>query len=79
MNRYISLLRGINVGGERKILMKDLKMLYEQLGFSNVISYIQSGNVIFETERTNKKEIAQQIKLAIYKTFGFDVPVISRT
>jgi len=80
MNKYISLLRGINVGGKRKILMKDLKVLYEDLGFSNIITYIQSGNVIFETDKkNNEKESALIIKKAIFKTYGYDVPVIVRS
>jgi uncharacterized protein (DUF1697 family) len=49
MTTYISILRGINVGGQRKILMADLKTLYENLGFKEVVTYIQSGNVIFKT------------------------------
>ena len=48
MTRYVSILRGINVGGKRKILIADLKKLYVDLGFSNVTTYIHSGNVIFE-------------------------------
>ena len=50
MNKYISILRGINVSGQKKILMTDLKALYESLGCVNVKTYIQSGNVIFDYE-----------------------------
>jgi uncharacterized protein (DUF1697 family) len=46
--KYISILRGINVSGHKKIKMADLKKLYEEQGFENIITYIQSGNVIFE-------------------------------
>ena len=53
MTKYISILRGINVGGKRKILMVDLKELYKSLDFENVITYIQSGNVIFESKKKN--------------------------
>ena len=48
MPNFISILRGINVSGQKKILMTELKALYEKLGFNNVHTYIQSGNVVFE-------------------------------
>ena len=77
--RYISILRGINVGGNRKVLMKDLKSLYEGLGFSMVETYIQSGNVIFESEQElSTTELEVKIQQSITETFGFDVPVIVR-
>ncbi|MBL4624122.1 MAG: DUF1697 domain-containing protein [Flavobacteriales bacterium] len=80
MTRYISILRGINVGGKRKILMADLKPLYEVLGFSNVNSYIQSGNIIFDSNtKESQKELGQKIEQVINKAYGFDVPVIIRT
>ena len=50
MGKYISLSRGINVGGHRKILMVDLKKIFTRLGAKNVLTFIQSGNVIFESE-----------------------------
>ena len=52
MNTYISILRGINVSGQKKILMADLKNLFIELGFTNVQTYIQSGNVVFEYKET---------------------------
>lgn len=80
MARYISILRGINVGGNRKILMADLKNLYEKLEFSNVQTYIQSGNVIFESDRHDSNaELEQLIQQATSETLKFDVPVIVRT
>jgi uncharacterized protein (DUF1697 family) len=75
-NKYISLLRGINVGGNRKILMADLKSLCIRLGFENVLTYIQSGNVVFETDTQDTVAIAAQIEAAIAAQFGFDVPVV---
>ena len=50
MKRYIALLRGINVGGHKKLKMTDLKLLFEDLGFENVTTYIQSGNVVFSAK-----------------------------
>lgn len=83
MTKYISILRGINVGGKRKILMADLKELYKSLGFENIISYIQSGNVIFESKKKNANDVAdtftKKIKEAIFEKYGFDVPVIIRS
>jgi len=72
--RYISLLRGINVSGQNKILMTDLKALYISLGFCDVLTYIQSGNVIFTSE-LKEDEIVTLIEKVISKKHGFFVPV----
>ncbi|MDP2890814.1 MAG: DUF1697 domain-containing protein [Bacteroidota bacterium] len=65
MRRYVSILRGINVGGNRKVLMKDLKSLYEGLGFSKVETYIQSGNVVFESDlKWSNADLEVKIKQA---------------
>jgi len=77
--KYISLLRGINVSGQKKIKMADLKSLYEDLGYHSVITYIQSGNVIFETGEKDKASIQMKIESAIKTSFKFEVPVILRT
>lgn len=80
METYISILRGINVSGQKKILMTDLKALYEELGFENVTTYIQSGNVIFTTKKPlPHKDLTRKIEEAIFKKYDFDVPVIIRT
>jgi uncharacterized protein (DUF1697 family) len=79
MTRYISLLRGINVGGRRKILMADLKKLYSDLGCLNIQTYIQSGNVIFDWDlEKDATEIETIIYKAIQKHYGYEVPVIIR-
>ena len=78
MNTYISMLRGINVGGAKSIKMADLKDLYESLGFQDVTTYIQSGNVIFHGKENNPPAIRTAIVKAIQKKFGFDVTVIVR-
>jgi len=70
----ISLLRGINVSGQKKIIMKDLKALYESLGFENVVTYIQSGNIIFKSNQSEDALISL-IEKAIANKYGFDVPV----
>ena len=79
MQNYISILRSINVSGQKKILMSDLKALYESLLFEDVITYIQSGNVIFKGEgKSSDEAIAKKIEKAIDKKYGFRVPVIIR-
>ncbi|MBL7996941.1 DUF1697 domain-containing protein [bacterium] len=80
MTTYISILRGINVSGQKKILMADLKALYETLKFTDVATYIQSGNVVFRADKkAANAELAGKIEQAISKKYKFDVPVIVRT
>jgi uncharacterized protein (DUF1697 family) len=80
MTTYISLIRGINVSGQKKILMPELKALYEGLGFSRVMTYIQSGNVIFSTDiNTPVPLLSSRIEKAISDKYGFNIPVIIRT
>ncbi|MFT7605208.1 MAG: hypothetical protein ACI8VT_002802 [Saprospiraceae bacterium] len=76
MQTYLSLLRGINVSGQKKIKMADLKLMYESLGFEDVTTYIQSGNVIFKTKKSRESNLEEPIKKEIRKTFGFEVPVL---
>lgn len=79
MKRYLCILRGINVGGHRKILMKDLVLLLEKANLQNVKTYIQSGNVSFDSEVLPNEVLEGKIKLLIEKQFGYDVPVIVLT
>jgi len=80
MQTFISILRGINVSGQKKILMADLKVLYENLNFKDVATYIQSGNIIFKsTEKLSEGELAKKIEKAIFKKYNFEVPVVIRT
>ena len=79
MKTYISILRGINVGGKKKIIMAELAKLYEELKFLNVTTYIQSGNVIFNSDSNiSNKSISELIVNAIVKKYAFDVPVLVR-
>ena len=77
MKTYIALLRGINVGGHKKILMKDLSLLFESLGFENVKTYIQSGNVVFRSKE--EANLASKITEAIEAKYAFFVPVLVKT
>jgi len=79
MTTIISMLRGINVSGQKKVPMKELKALYEGLGFADVTTYIQSGNVIFRTAEKKVDSLPKKIGDAIRAHFGFDVSVINRT
>jgi len=79
MNTYISMLRGINVSGQKKIRMAELKSLYESLGFGNVQTYVQSGNVVFDSEEKDVTKLRDSIETQIQATFGFSVPVLIRT
>lgn len=79
MIRYVALLRGINVGGRNLIKMEDLSRLFTRCGLSNVTTYIQSGNVIFESMETNVTELAETIEKKLYKTLGQKVSVLLRT
>ncbi len=76
MNVYIALLRGINVAGRNKIKMAELKQLFNNLGFQKVITYIQSGNLIFKTDIISSEEIAQKISNALFQHFKCDIPVL---
>lgn len=75
---FVVLLRGINVSGKNKLPMVDLRQILSDLGFQNVKTYIQSGNVILESNES-KSVICQKIKKGIKEKFGYDVPVIART
>jgi uncharacterized protein (DUF1697 family) len=77
--KYISILRGINVTGQKKIKMADLKALYEAQEFESVTTYIQSGNVIFESKMMSKEGLKKTIENAIEDKFTFHVPVDIRT
>ena len=74
--KHLALLRGINVSGHNMIKMDALKTTLEAAGFSNVETYIQSGNVFVETEEESSFGVGFKIKQEIFKTFGHDVPVI---
>jgi uncharacterized protein (DUF1697 family) len=79
MNTYIALLRGINVGGYKKVPMAELRELLTKTGLKNVKTYIQSGNVIFQSSKEDIRTLETEIKKAILDHFGFDVSVLVRT
>ena len=79
MKTYIALLRGINVGGHKKVSMAHLRDVLTKSGLENVKTYIQSGNVIFQSLKENKGELEVLIHNAIMAHFGFDVPILVRS
>jgi uncharacterized protein (DUF1697 family) len=78
MNTQISMLRGINVSGQKKIKMDELKRLYEELGFNRVRTYVQSGNVVFEGPEQDTAKLAEMIGDQIEHVFGYSVEVFIR-
>ena len=79
MTACVSLFRGINVGGNRIVSMNELKSLHEALGFKDVVTYIQSGNVVFSSDETDPVQLAQLIEENFARKFGFRAQVIVRT
>lgn len=78
MTIYIALLRGINVGGKNKIKMAELRQALERIGLERVQTYIQSGNVLLESD-TREDELREQIEREIAATFGITLTVVLRT
>lgn len=76
MTTHLALLRGINVSGHNMIKMDALKTTLEAIGFQNVQTYIQSGNVFVDTEEENAAAVGFKIKQEIFKAFGHEVPVV---
>lgn len=75
MKTYVALLRGINVGGNKKVEMTKLKQVFEKLGFEGVSTYINSGNVIFSSKATPS---VANIEAVLKKSFGFAIAVVLR-
>ncbi len=76
MNTFIALLRGINVGGHNKLPMRELVQLLESLGLENVNTYIQSGNVVFQTHQIDRAGLGEEITTAIGRGHGFTPQVM---
>lgn len=76
MTRYVAFLRGINVGGKNIIKMADLCNAVEQAGFSEVRTFIQSGNLLFNSNETSAARLAEKVEAVINATFGLVVPTV---
>ncbi len=79
MGRYVALLRGINVGGKNLIKMADLVACLEDLGFGDVATYIQSGNVVFSSNETGRAKLTSRIEEALEVTFDLEARVVLRS
>ena len=79
MNTFITFLRGINVSGQKKVPMAELRNLFTKEGFQNVETYIQSGNVVFQSDSSDEQKLEDKIKSAIQSHFGFDVSVLVKS
>lgn len=75
MEKYIAFLRGINVGGKNKVSMPELKTLFEQSGFEDVVTYINSGNVIFSSDENDESRLKERCEAFIANTFQLNIPV----
>jgi uncharacterized protein (DUF1697 family) len=76
MTTHLALLRGINVSGHNMMKMEALKTMLENIGFTNVRTYLQSGNVFVDTEEESASKVGFMIKQEIFKVFGHEVPVV---
>ncbi|HET6316669.1 MAG TPA: DUF1697 domain-containing protein [Chloroflexota bacterium] len=79
MTQYVALLRGINVGGNNLIKMTELRACFESLGFADVTTYIQSGNVLFDGPRQRSARLAALIEAALSDRFGYQSRIVLRT
>ena len=79
MTRHIALLRGINVGGHKKVPMADLRKALEAAGFEDVKTYVQSGNVALSAAQKSPGKVGRAVEKAIADAFGFDVAVVVRS
>jgi uncharacterized protein (DUF1697 family) len=79
MTRYVALLRGINVSGQKIIKMESLRQMFETMGFQKVITYIQSGNVIFDSPANNKNLLCENIEKHLLESLGYKVTVFLRS
>ena len=78
MTKHIALLRGINVGGKATVPMKELALLFTDLGCGNVRTYLRTGNIVFESQRESG-ELEKAFECAISKEFSLSIPVVVRS
>ncbi len=79
MKTFISLLRGINVSGQKIIQMQDLVLLFESFGFNSVNTYLQTGNVLFDSNETDITKLTNLIEDKLFTELGYTITVIIRT
>jgi uncharacterized protein (DUF1697 family) len=79
MEKFVAFLRGVNVSGQKIIQMKDLKLIFENAGFKNVQTFIQSGNVIFDSAIKEQHKIKAKIESVLNTSLGYKVDVLLRS
>lgn len=79
MKRYVALLRGINVGGKNLIKMADLKVCFESLGFQDVTTFIQSGNILFSSDESDMGKLTARLETVLSKTFNYKSKLVLRS
>ncbi len=77
--KYVAFLRGINVGGNKKVPMEELRIAFSDIGFSNAKTLLNTGNVVFDAEEKNLKKLKEAIEIGLEKTFGWKIEVLLRT
>ena len=77
--KYVALLRGINVGGNTLVKMSELKEVFEKIGFTDVRTYINSGNVLFESVEKNDKKLTDKLESLLTKTFNYNIRVVVKS
>lgn len=75
MYKFVSFLRGINVGGNKKVPMTDLKKIFEKLGFSGIKTFLASGNILFEAQGENPEDHIKKIVPALERAYKFEIPL----
>ena len=78
-NIFVALLRGVNVGGNNMISMSSLKKSFEALGFTDVVTYINSGNIIFKSKEADARKLESKIEKMLSKEYQLDSKVVVRT
>src|SRR5215470_14501960 len=76
---FVALLRGVNVGGNNMIKMSELKVSFEQLGFTQVSTYINSGNIIFKSKEPDPRKLERKIEQMLAKDYDLDSKVVVRS
>ncbi|HLT20576.1 MAG TPA: DUF1697 domain-containing protein [Thermomicrobiales bacterium] len=79
MTSYVAFLRGVNLGAKNKVPMKELRAVLDDMGYQNVRTYIQSGNILFEADDFVEARVAQEMQAAIEAHFGVVSPVVLRS
>lgn len=76
---YVALLRGINVGGKNKVSMKELKLILEEKGYQHVQTYLNSGNILFDSESGEETVLKTELEQILFEHFHLEIPLVLLT